>query len=167
MMIRRFQRKFKYLALPVFWISLWSIPALSGDVTLAWDPVAAANLSGYHVYYGSASRTYLAPLSAGTQTSIKIPSSYFQPGRVYYFAVTAYDQTGAESGYSNEVSKMIPTCDLTGDGSVNILDVQAMTNIILGLSPFRAAFDLNGDGGTSVLDLQLLSNVVLGNRTCP
>ena len=40
------------------------------DVTLAWDPKTDPNLSGYKVYFGTASRTYGVPLDAGKMRHI-------------------------------------------------------------------------------------------------
>jgi hypothetical protein len=94
-------------ALAVLFILVCSMPALAGDVTLAWDAVTAAGLAGYKVHYGTASRTYGTPLLAGNQTTYTVSSSYLPSGHTYYFAVTAYDTSGNESGYSNEVSKTI------------------------------------------------------------
>ena len=81
--------------------------------------------------------------------------------------MTAYDSSGNESGYSNEVSKTIPTCDINNDSSTNVLDLQGLINVILGSSSPSPAFDLNSDGSINVLELQILSNVVLGLRSCP
>jgi hypothetical protein len=89
----------------------------------------------------------------------------------WYFAVTAYDIDGNESDFSNEVSTTIntsgPTCNINGDASVNALDLQALANVILGLSPTSSIYDLNNDGKVDVLDLQILNNVILGVRSCP
>jgi len=145
-----------------------SLQAGAGDVTLAWDAVSATNLDGYKVYYGTSPAVYFTPIAVPeTQTTYTVPSSNFQPGQIYYFAVTAYDSLENESGYSNEVSKMIPTCDMNDDTAVNVLDLQKLINIILGISASSDAFDLNGDGTINILELQTLSNVVLGLRSCP
>lgn len=147
-----------------------SAPALAGDVTLAWDANTEPDLAGYRIYFGPASRAYGAPIVIGTQTTYTITGL---PAGTYYFAVTAYNTAGLESGFSNEVSATItgtPTvsrCDINGDGSINILDVQAMVNTILGIRSATSSLDLNGDGKVDVLDLQLLGNVVLGIRSCP
>jgi hypothetical protein len=160
-------RKSRFIFL-VFGMLACCFEAVAGDVTLAWDAVSATDLAGYKVYYGTSSGVYLSPITVpGTQTSYTVTSSHFQPGQFYYFAVTAIDSLGNESGFSNEVSKMIPTCDMNNDTSVNILDLQKLINIILGLSSPSDAFDLNGDGTINILELQTLSNVVLGLRSCP
>lgn len=87
-------------------------PAFGADITLSWDaPTTNADgtplidLAGYKVYVGSASGSYNAEaIDVGnvlTKTLIN-----FCEG-TYYFVATAYDLTGNESEYSNEVSKTI------------------------------------------------------------
>jgi hypothetical protein len=75
--------------------------------TLAWDAVIAANLSGYRVYYGTAPGTYLQlpgqGLSVGNVTTHTVTG--LSSGTRYYFAVSAFDSSGNESPYSNEVFK--------------------------------------------------------------
>jgi len=144
-----------------------NMPVLAGDVSLAWDPVTDTDLAGYKVYYGTGSRTYGTPLLAGNQATYTVSSSYLPPGYTYYFAVTAYDTLGNESDYSNEVYLTISSCDLNDDSSTDIIDLQALINVILGNSSASPAFDLNGDESINILDLQVLSGVVLGLRSCP
>src|SRR5713226_2382905 len=85
-------------------------PPPSNSAGLAWDSVAALNLSGYRVYFGTAPGTYLQPLgqgiSVGNVTAYTIAG--LASGSQYYFAVTGFDTLGMESPYSNEVSKNIP-----------------------------------------------------------
>ncbi|MCX6023478.1 MAG: cohesin domain-containing protein [Chloroflexi bacterium] len=52
------------------------------------------------------------------------------------------------------------TCDVNRDGSVNIADVQLMTNMALGLSADKC--DLNKDGQVNVADVQLVINAAMG-----
>jgi hypothetical protein len=85
-------------------------PITPNSAALAWDAVAATNLSGYRVYYGTAPGVYLQSfgqgLSVGNITSYTLMG--LSNGTRYYFAVTAFDTTGHESGYSNEAFKDIP-----------------------------------------------------------
>lgn len=89
-----------------------SSPATTSNAaTLAWDPPAtAATLSGYRVYYGTAPGAYLQPygqgISVGNVTTYTL--SGLSNGTRYYFAVTAFDNSGNESAYSNEAIKDIP-----------------------------------------------------------
>ena len=142
--------------------------AMAADVSLAWDPSISPNISGYKVYVGTSSRYYNAPITIGNQTTYTVTGL---TNGTYYFAVTAFDIDGNESDYSNEVSTTIgassTTCDINGDSSVNVLDMQNLANVILGINPSSASFDLNRDTRVDVLDLQILNNVVLGLRSCP
>lgn len=71
-----------------------------GKVLASWTAVAGA--SGYKVYYGTQSGSYSNYTTTST-TSLLINN--LTVGTTYYFTVTAYDSaTGAESGYSTEVS---------------------------------------------------------------
>ena len=52
------------------------------------------------------------------------------------------------------------TCDLNHDGTVNVLDVQLMTNQALGIT--SCTNDLTQTGTCSVLDVQRVVNAALG-----
>jgi hypothetical protein len=58
-------------------------------------------------------------------------------------------------------------CDINGDSSVNVLDIQLLINTILGVPGSPGSCDINSDGMTNVLDLQVLINVILGLVGCP
>lgn len=75
-----------------------------GEAILTWDPNTDL-VAGYKVYFGTASRIYEPPIDVGNQTNYTVIG--LDDGVTYYFAVTAYDYDGNESGYSNEVSKTI------------------------------------------------------------
>jgi glucose/arabinose dehydrogenase len=57
-------------------------------------------------------------------------------------------------------------CDLNFDSAVNVLDVQQLALVVLGLAPAAGTENLNGDGAVNIVDLQLLVNVALGGA-CP
>lgn len=65
------------------------------------DGTPLTNLAGYNLYSGAAKATYGAPRNLGNNTSAII--SNLEENHDYYFAVTAYDTSGNESGFSNEV----------------------------------------------------------------
>ena len=77
--------------------------AQSDSIEFTWDANTETDLAGYKWYKGMASRTYDEPVDVGNQTSYTTGIAAWQDG-TYYFAVTAYDTAGNESGYSNEVS---------------------------------------------------------------
>jgi hypothetical protein len=78
----------------------WQAPTQNVDGSPLTD------LGGYVIYWGADSRAYTG--------SHRIPSPHvtqwaanIAPG-TYYFAMTAFDAEGNESGYSNEIEKVIP-----------------------------------------------------------
>ncbi len=75
----------------------------SSTATLSWDANSESDLAGYKVYLGTASGVYGTPADVGNVTTFQIVN--FSQGQTYYFPVTAYDSSGNESGFSNEVSK--------------------------------------------------------------
>jgi hypothetical protein len=86
-----------------------SAVATNGGVRLEWNPVPGPNVTGYRVYYGTASRTYLQPFGQGlasTAATLTVPG--LSGPRRYFFAVTATNSLGKESGYSDEVFADIP-----------------------------------------------------------
>lgn len=159
----------RYLFLVCGLLLFSHLPVFAGDVSLAWNPSASEDVAGYKVYVGLSSRNYGEPIVIGNQTTYTVTG--LTEGTTYYFAVTAFDLSGNESGFSNEVSTLVggsgTTCDLNNDSNVNVIDIQGMINIILGTSPYQNDFDLYADGQINVLDLQILNNVVLGLRSCP
>jgi hypothetical protein len=69
-------------------------------VTVAWDqndPVPG----GYVLYWGTSSRNYTNSHNVGDATQYTVPD--LQEGTTYYLAATAYDDTGNESAYSEEI----------------------------------------------------------------
>lgn len=79
----------------------------AADVTLAWDANNEPQVSGYRVYYGTASRIYSSSINTGKVAIYRVTGLADETR--YYFAVTACDASGNESAYSNEVSTTTPT----------------------------------------------------------
>lgn len=83
------------------------------DKTLRWqaptqnvDGTPLTDLAGYRIYWGSTSRNYTGSHSINSPTTTQWEVTV-APGE-YYFALTAIDSENNESGYSNEVLKLIP-----------------------------------------------------------
>ena len=77
-------------------------------MTLTWTANRESDLAGYKVYVGMASGTYSFPGSAfviGKITSYTV--SNLPKGQTYFFAISAYDNAGNESGLSAELSKSL------------------------------------------------------------
>lgn len=54
------------------------------------------------------------------------------------------------------------TGDVNGDGKVNVSDVSALINMILGITEKDEAADVNGDDRVNVSDVTALINIILG-----
>jgi hypothetical protein len=76
--------------------------AYSFQLTLTWDPNNDLDIAGYKIYYGTITRNYTFKVDVGKYESVTI--SGLEPGKTYYFAATAYDLSGNESGFSDEIS---------------------------------------------------------------
>ena len=76
-----------------------SLNALAVEATFTWTANTEADLAGYKIHYGSASRSYTETVDVGnvTQHTMAVPDT------AAYFAATAYDTAGNESGYSEEI----------------------------------------------------------------
>lgn len=95
----------------VFTSLLFIIPlrAVAGEITLAWDPNSEADLAGYRLYMQEGAQ------ASGYRLLVDIPlfdidseaPSFtifdLMADTHYYFAITAYNANGDESGFSNSV----------------------------------------------------------------
>ena len=76
--------------------------------TLSWT-APTGTVSGYRVYYGTASGAYEQVLGSGAFAgTTNFTVADLTAGHTYYFAVTAINVAGVESAYSNEATKLIP-----------------------------------------------------------
>ena len=88
--------------------AILSIPSSSSatQITLAWNRNADLRVTGYRLYYGTASYSYTHIVDVGNTTTTIVSDLLL--GETYFFAVTAYDNAGNESGFSSEVSYTVP-----------------------------------------------------------
>lgn len=97
----------------------------AADAVVSWDPNTESNLAGYKIYVGTASQTYNAPIDVGNVTAWTV--SGLSVGATYYFAVTAYNTAGTESGFSNEASKTFVTTSDTTPPAISSVNAIAIT----------------------------------------
>jgi len=79
------------------------------------------DLAGYKVYTGISSGNYTQNIDVGNVTSYT--ATNLSAGTTYYFAVTAYDTSGNQSSFSNEINRTVTEisyyCDKDKDGYIN------------------------------------------------
>ncbi|MFH1026659.1 MAG: fibronectin type III domain-containing protein, partial [Pseudomonadota bacterium] len=159
-MIRRSFTNTIFLALLSVVIFLYS-PCCAATVTLSWDANTESDLAGYKVYYKSGTSTLpfngtdalegVSPIDVNSWTTATI--SGLDPSKAYYFTVSAYNTSGAESTYSNIVYVPIAVTsdlatiytgikgDIDGDGFVGLYDVLLALNFATGkLKPSDGQF---------------------------
>ena len=95
----------------ILWLSIIFLSAplcWAESVVLQWNPNSETDLAGYRLYQSNTSGqftkgNYLAEIPAGTET---YTITNLTEG-TFFWVVTAFDQSGLESGFSLEVSKVI------------------------------------------------------------
>ena len=88
-------------------IVLLATLAQAATINVSWNPNTEEDLAGYRLYVGEASGQYGEPVDVGNVTG-HVMEITPQHGATYYFALTAYDTSGNESGYSDEASCFVP-----------------------------------------------------------
>jgi len=92
----------------------------AATLRVAWDRNSEADVTGYRVLYGTASRVYSTTVDVGNVTTYTLPS--LVGGRQYFIAVQAYNRAGLSSALSVEVSALA------------VLDsTPAAANVLLGM----------------------------------
>ncbi len=157
--------------------------AVSSNFTFTTAQICSYSLSpgGQAVNAGpdSGSVTVAAPgncswtaSSDATWITITSGSAGTGSGTVNY-TVAANTTSGSRSGSLSiagqtfTVTQAKAGCDVTLDGAIDPLDIQALLSVILGTAKCPGNCDVNRDGKVDVVDLQVLQNVILGVRTCP
>lgn len=104
--------------------------AQTEQIRLAWDRNTEPDIAGYKVYYGNVSRS----VNGGYQYFIDVTGNPQSPtctltldvGKTYYIAVTAYDSSDNESGYSVELRRQsyvdVPPANWAYDFVMSISD---------------------------------------------
>jgi hypothetical protein len=114
---------------------------------LAWNSNPEPDIIGYKLHVGTASRAYTRSYSIASPNAI---ISDLPDAPVYYFAVTAVNSAGLESGYSSEVSTLNPnTPALTT--TLSATSLQISVNAPQGTV-------VRFDASTNLYDWQFLAN---------
>lgn len=112
--------------------------AQAATVQVTWNANTEPDLAGYRLYVGEVSWQYGEPVDVGNVTGhvMEITPEY---GATYYFALTAYDTSGNESGYSDEASCFIPDGVKPEKPTGLRAIIQAIVSWFKGLFGLRAA----------------------------
>lgn len=148
------------------------------------DGTPLTDLAGYTVYQSTSSfhqaGVWKSTANASSDPSITphnvaggitTYSTSLVPGTPYFFRLTAYNQSSVQSGFNVdgagsdvEVSTVTAvvgvSCDINGDGALNVSDAQTDINAALGVC--TRVCDVNQDGLCTVTDVQRVINAVLG-----
>ena len=86
------------------------------------------------------------------------------PGKAY-LGLSSTEASGKTEVYTNLWPYTPPVGvpgDWNGDGKVDITDVNAVINMMLGKEPYKAICDMNNDGKIDITDVNLVINKMLG-----
>lgn len=89
-------------------LGLPGLPARAASVAVEWDPTTlriddspVVEITGYRLYFGTSSGEYEHMVEVGTATVSVVEG--LAEAQNYYFAATALDSYGTESGFSEEM----------------------------------------------------------------
>lgn len=86
-------------------VLLTLFPAHAQQVTTSWTNSTSVGVVGYRVYRRTPTGSYTL---IGMATTAPIVDAMVAPGATYMYVATAFDGTGRESIFSNEVTAIIP-----------------------------------------------------------
>jgi hypothetical protein len=80
---------------------------VSHSVSLSWS-VSSSTVAGYNVYRSTQAAGPFSKLNPSLETATVFTDSSVSSGQTYYYATTAVNSSGVESGYSNVAQATIP-----------------------------------------------------------
>jgi hypothetical protein len=81
--------------------------AVDHTVALSWTD-STTDITGYNVYRGLSSGGPYARVNAAVDTDNGYSDASVNGGTTYFYVVTSVNDAGAESGYSSEVTAVVP-----------------------------------------------------------
>lgn len=108
---------------------VWAGNANAADAEFSWLPNSEQDLAGYTIHCGSAPRDYVLDTDVGLPEIVDGRQHYtfhdISDGD-WYCAITAYDEAGQHSAYSNEVTSDSPPGIVQGLAVEVVVNVQVM-----------------------------------------
>jgi hypothetical protein len=121
--------------------------AETNSITLSWDANSEPDIAGYKLYWGTSSGVYDQSNDV-SQTTASVPN--LTVGVRYYFAVTAYNKAGLESGYSEELSAIVPSPDST-PAPQYLLNISTRVRVRGGDNVMIGGFIIDGDSNKDIV----------------
>jgi hypothetical protein len=123
-----------------------------------------STMTAFTPSYSGTAQILITGLSPGTYNILKNGSTIASGQVVASGDNTIYFE--ASSGTFSVVQTASPSgsasCDVNGDGVVNVVDVQLVIGAALGAIACTPQFDLNQDGSCTIVDVQRVVNASLG-----
>jgi hypothetical protein len=137
----------KFVAFAAIFSFVTAAFAETRSVTLSWDANTEPDIAGYKVYWGTASGAY-GQFSDVSQHTASV--SDLAVGIRYYFAVTAYNEAGLESGYSEEISAIVPSPGATPERQY-LLNISTRVLVRGGDGVMIGGFIIDGDSNKDIV----------------
>ncbi len=78
------------------------------SVALTWNASTSPTVAGYNIYRSTVSGSSYVKINSPLNLGLSYTDATVQNATTYYYVTTAVDASGGESGFSNEVSTVIP-----------------------------------------------------------
>ena len=137
----------KFVALAAIFSIATGAFAETRSVTLSWDANTEPDIAGYKVYWGTSSGVY-DQFSVVSKTTTSV--SDLTVGGRYYFAVTAYNEAGLESGYSEEISAIVGSPGST-QAPQYLLNISTRVRVRGGDDVMIGGFIIEGDTNKDIV----------------
>lgn len=89
-------------------VNFTATPAQTHTVALSWIASTTTTVTSYNVYRSAVSGSGYLRIGSVSAPTVTYSDATVLNGTTYYYVTTALDSTGAESGYSNQVTAVIP-----------------------------------------------------------
>ncbi len=161
------EERMKIVVLELIAVLMPIVAFADGAVKISWNANTENDLGGYRVYYGNNSGSYPVGVSAGNVTTYTINN--LTSGATYYFVLTAYDNSGNESGYSQEVFATIPgnatppSADTTAPRIVSV-SINSPTQVIVLFSESVTSASAREKGNYRISDGVRVTNAALASN---